>query len=304
MDRGALALRISRQERQSRLMRAEQRARRDALLRRIGTRPLVMGILNVTPDSFSDGGRFQALDAAAAHAKQMIADGCDIVDIGGESTRPGAAPVAEAEELARIGRIVALLDGLGDTPVSIDTTKARVARAAVGLGAVLVNDVWGLQKDPAMADVVAEAQAAIVIVHNRPDKDEAIDIVADIRRFFDRSLALAEKAGIPRERIILDPGVGFAKTSRQNRDAVAGIAELADYRLPILIAASRKGFLGSTGGGAEASLIGTIAVNLTAAAAGAAIFRVHDVAEHVLALKVFHTIRTAWNADPPRDIPA
>jgi dihydropteroate synthase len=143
-----------------------------------------------------------------------------------------------------------------------------------------------------MADVVAEAEAAIVIMHNRAEKDPAIDIVTDIRRFFHRSLALADRAGIPRRHIILDPGVGFGKTSRQNREAVARIAEFRDYALPILIGLSRKTFLGSMTDGAEGSLVGTIAANLAAAAAGAAIFRVHDVAEHVAAFKVFHTIRS------------
>jgi len=272
-------------------MRAELRGKRDAFLSRIGIRPAVMGILNVTPDSFSDGGLFQARDAAIARARQMVAEGCDIVDIGGESTRPGADPVSDADELARIGPVVTGLADSIDVPLSVDTYKASIASRVVELGAILINDVWGLQKDPAMADAVAEAQAAVVIMHNRLAKDDAIDIVADIRRFFDRSLALAAKAGIPDERIILDPGVGFGKTARQNRDAVARIAELGDYARPILIGVSRKTFLGSLGGRVEGTLVGTLAANLAAAAGGAAIFRVHDVAEHVAALKVFHMIR-------------
>src|SRR5690348_16341728 len=152
-------------------MRADQRARRDDFLSRIGTRPLVMGILNVTPDSFSDGGRFLAADAAVAHAKSMVQQGCAIVDVGGESTRPGATPVAEADELARIGAVVAHLAGELAVPLSVDTYKARVAARAVELGVVMVNDVWGLQKDPAMADTVAAAEAAVVIMHNRSEKD-------------------------------------------------------------------------------------------------------------------------------------
>jgi dihydropteroate synthase len=279
-------------------MRAELREKRDAFLAKIGTRPLVMGILNVTPDSFSDGGRFQTADEAVAHAMRMVVNGCDIVDIGGESTRPGAAPASEADELARVVPIVARLAQVVDAPLSIDTYKANVATKALELGAVLVNDVWGLQGDAAMADAVAEAEAAVIIMHNRAQTDAAIDIVTDIRRFFNRSLVLAEKAGIPRQRIILDPGVGFAKTSRQNRDAVACIAELKDYALPILVGVSRKTFLGSMTDGAEGSLVGTIAANLAAAAAGAAIFRVHDVAEHVAAFKVFQTIRTCVVEQP------
>jgi dihydropteroate synthase len=250
-----------------------------------------MGILNLTPDSFSDGGRFQNPDAAIAHAKSMVVAGCDIVDIGGESTRPSASPVSEAEELARVEQVLTALTGLLDVPVSIDTSKAAVAVRAVEIGAAVVNDVWGLQKDPGMPDAVAQAEAAVIIMHNRTEKDERADILADIRRFFDRSLALAAKAGIPKDVIILDPGIGFGKTSRQNVEAVARIPDLKDYGLPILVGTSRKAFLGSlTGDGIEATLIGTVAANLVAAAAGASIFRVHDVAEHVAALRIFHSM--------------
>jgi dihydropteroate synthase len=286
--------RRSRRSRTAGLMHEEARAKRDAFLAKIGSRPLIMGILNLTPDSFSDGGRFQTREAAIAQARKMLSDGCDIIDVGGESTRPGATPVPETEELARIESIFAELARELDAPLSIDTYKAAVARSAAQLGAVLVNDVWGLQKDPRMAETVAEAETALVVMHNRADKDAGIDIISDIRRFFDRSLALAQAAGIPRERIILDPGVGFGKTSRQNLQAVARIGELGDYGLPVLIGVSRKSFLGSLlDVGTEGSLIGTIAANLAAAAAGAAIFRVHDVAEHAAAFKVFGAIRAA-----------
>jgi len=272
-------------------MRAEARAKRDAFLNKVKSRPAVMGILNLTPDSFSDGGRFQNPDAAIAHAKSMVVAGCDIVDIGGESTRPSASPVSEAEELARVEQVLTALAGLLDVPVSIDTSKAAVAVRAVEIGAAVVNDVWGLQKDPGMPDAVAQAEAAVIIMHNRTEKDERADILADMRRFFDRSLALAAKAGIPKHVIILDPGIGFGKTSRQNVEAVARIPDLKDYGLPILVGASRKAFLGSlTGDGIEATLIGTVAANLVAAAAGASIFRVHDVAEHVAALRIFHSM--------------
>lgn len=272
-------------------MRAEARAKRDAFLNKVKSRPAVMGILNLTPDSFSDGGRFQNPDAAIAHAKSMVVAGCDIVDIGGESTRPSASPVSEAEELARVEQVLTALTGLLDVPVSIDTSKAAVAVRAVEIGAAVVNDVWGLQKDPGMPDAVAQAEAAVIIMHNRTEKDERADILADMRRFFDRSLALAAKAGIPKDVIILDPGIGFGKTSRQNVEAVARIPDLKDYGLPILVGASRKAFLGSlTGDGIEATLIGTVAANLVAAAAGASIFRVHDVAEHVAALRIFHSM--------------
>ena len=277
-------------------MRADQRARRDDFLKRIGVQPVVMGILNVTPDSFSDGGRFLAAEAAVAHAKEMAAQGCAIVDVGGESTRPGATPVAEAEELARIGTVVATLANGLAVPLSVDTYKAAVAARAVELGAVMVNDVWGLQRDPAMADTVAAAGAAVVIMHNRADKDESLDIVADIRRFFDRSLSLAMRAGIPDRHIVLDPGIGFGKTARQNIAALARLGELLDYGRPIMVGVSRKAFFGSLipeglGRGTEAGVVGTVAVALAAAAAGASVFRVHDVAEHVAALAVFDAIR-------------
>jgi dihydropteroate synthase len=269
----------------------EVRAKRDAFLHKLKSRPAVMGILNLTPDSFSDGGRFQAFDAAIAHAKSMVVAGCDIVDIGGESTRPSATPVSEAEELARVGEVLRALADLLDVPLSIDTSKAAVAVRAIETGAAVINDVWGLQKDPDMAAVAAETEAALIIMHNREEKDERVDILADIRRFFDRSLALAAKAGIAEEVIILDPGIGFGKTSRQNVEAVARIPDLKEYGFPILVGASRKAFLGSlTGDGIEATLIGTVAANLVAAAAGASIFRVHDVAEHVAALRIFHSM--------------
>jgi dihydropteroate synthase len=274
-------------------MRAAQRAKRDAFLAKIGTRPVVMGILNVTPDSFSDGGRFIAPDVALSHAARIWEAGADIVDVGGESTRPGALPVGEAEEFARIQLVLAEL-GSREIPFSIDTYKANIAARALDLGAVVVNDVWGLQKDPAMADAIAAAEAAVVIMHNRAEKDYAIDIMADIRRFFTHSLALADKAGIPRSRIILDPGIAFGKTARQNVEVIARLCELMDFDRPILIGVSRKAFLGSLiEGGIEGTPIGTIAAALAAYAAGASLFRVHDVAEHVTALKVFHAV---WGA--------
>jgi dihydropteroate synthase len=274
-------------------MRAAQRAKRDAFLDKIGTRPVVMGILNVTPDSFSDGSRFIAADAALSHATQMWEEGADIVDIGGESTRPWALPVTEAEEFARIQFILAEL-GNREIPISIDTYKANIAVRALDLGAVVVNDVWGLQKDPAMADAVAAAGAAVVIMHNRAEKDSTIDIIADIRRFFTHSLTLADKAGIPRTRIVLDPGIAFGKTARQNVEVIVRLGELMDFDCPILIGVSRKAFLGSlTEGAIESTPIGTIAASLAACAAGASLFRVHDVAEHVAALKVFHAV---WGA--------
>jgi dihydropteroate synthase len=202
------------------------------------------------------------------------------------------------EELRRVEPILVRLGHALVTPISIDTYKAEVARRACVLGAAVVNDVWGLQKDPAMADVVAECEAAVIVMHNRQHKEETIDIVDDMLRYFDRSLTLADRAGILRERIILDPGVGFGKTSLQHIQAIAAIDRLkSHFHLPVLIGVSRKSFLGSLlQVDVGKRLIGTVAANLAAAAAGADIFRVHDVAEHVAALKVFSTIRNVHPA--------
>ncbi len=280
-------------------MRAEQCARRDAFLEKIGSRLLVMGILNLTPDSFSDGGRFVATEAALAHAAAMAGAGCDIIDVGGESTRPGAAPVTEAEELSRVEATLTELAAKLEVPLSIDTYKASVAARAIEGGAILVNDVWGLQKDPAMADAVAGGRAAVVIMHNRAEKDASLDIISEIRRFFARSLELANIAGIPRSRIILDPGIAFGKTARQNVEVIARLGELADFGCPIMVGVSRKTFLGSlVKGGIEGQLIGTVAANLAAAMCGASIFRVHDVAEHISAFKVLDTIRKCGSQAP------
>jgi dihydropteroate synthase len=274
-------------------MRVKQRAQRDAFLAKIGARPVVMGILNLTPDSFSDGGQYVTLEAALSRAKQMAAEGCDIIDVGGESTRPGASPISEGEELARIEPIFGELALSVEAPLSIDTYKSKIAARAVELGCILINDVWGLQKDPAMAPTIAAAEAATVIMHNRTEKDATIDIMADIKTFFARSLALAENAGIPRSRIIVDPGVAFGKTARQNVEVLRRLGELTEFGCPILVGTSRKAFLGSLSEGQiEAHLIGTIASTLAAYTAGANLFRVHDVREQVAALKVFHTIRS------------
>jgi dihydropteroate synthase len=296
MDGCALALRIPGSEKDlirlgRSMMRRNARIKRDAFLADIGTRPLIMGILNITPDSFFDGGRYLTCGAALGRVRQMVVDGCDIVDIGAEATRPEAETIDEAEELARLDRVLEEIAIL-DVPVSIDTTKSAVAARALSLGAVLVNDVWGLQKNPRMADIVAEAEAAVVIMHNRAEKDENLDIIADIRRFFERSLSIAARAGIPKQRTILDVGIGFAKTSRQNRDAIVRLGELNDYGLPIMVGASRKQFLGSlTGDGVEGTLVGSLAASLSAVAAGAAMLRVHDVKEHAVALRVLQAMR-------------
>ncbi|HEY1735103.1 MAG TPA: dihydropteroate synthase [Methylovirgula sp.] len=275
-------------------MKLPMKQKRDELIGLFGVRSAIMGILNVTPDSFSDGGRFEAGDAALAQARKLVADGADVIDVGAESTRPGYTPVAEDAELARLKPVLpALIDSV-EKPISIDTSKAAVARYAISLGAAVVNDVWGLQKDPAMADTVAEGEAAVVIMHNRDAVDPALDVIADMRRFFDHSLKLAEKAGIPRRHIMLDPGIGFGKTKDQNLFVLRRLGQFADYRLPILVGVSRKSLLGAmVGSEVESRLVATVAANLAAAAQGASLFRVHDVAEHVAAFKVFDAVQRA-----------
>ncbi len=251
-------------------------------------KPLLMGILNVTPDSFSDGGQFQVGSLAVAHAHKLAREGADVIDIGGESTRPGYTPVSVDDELARIIPIIEALAGSLTVPLSIDTTKAIVAREALARGVTWVNDTWGLQGDPAMAGAVAEANATVVIMHNRTGADESLDIAGEIERFFNTSLAVADWAGIPRAHMILDPGVGFGKTPRQQWEALAAIPRLCAFGLPILVGLSRKSFLGNvTGSTVDQRVLDTVAANLAAHALGASAFRVHDVAEHVSAFKIF-----------------
>lgn len=268
--------------------------KRDQLVGLLGQRSLVMGILNVTPDSFSDGGKFQSQEAALAQAKRLVAEGADVIDIGAESTRPGHTPVPEDIELARLAPILPILAQAIDKPISIDTSKAAVARYAISVGVAIVNDVWGLQKDPAMADAVAEGGAAVVIMHNRDGVDPDLDVLGEMRRFFDLSLALADQAGIPYRHIILDPGIGFGKTKDQNLFVLNRLDYFLDYDLPLLVGISRKSLLGAmVGTEVESRLVATLAANLSVAARGASIFRVHDAAEHVAAFKVFDAIARA-----------
>jgi dihydropteroate synthase len=256
-------------------------------------RALVMGVLNLTPDSFSDGGRFVDAERAIAHARQMIADGADIIDVGAESTRPygGAVRVDAPEERRRLEPVLAAVCALG-TPVSIDTMKAEVARWALAQGAAMVNDVWGLQRDPAMATVVADGHTPVVIMHNRDAADGSLDIMADIEAFFTRSLALAEQAGIARQRIVLDPGIGFGKTPLQSIEAIARVDRLRAFDLPLLVGASRKRFIDMISPAPPDRRIGgSIAAHVLAVLNGAAIIRAHDVAETVQALEVVAAIR-------------
>lgn len=252
-----------------------------------GSVPAVMGILNVTPDSFSDGGKFFSPGSALEQAKRMIAEGAAILDIGAESTRPyGAKPVTADEEMQRLRPILTNVAALG-IPVSIDTMKAGVAAWALGAGAVIANDVWGLQRDPDMAKVIAEHKAPVIVMHNREIVDASLDIMKDIKDFFNRSLDIADKAGIARTSIVIDPGIGFGKTPEQSMTALARLGELSAFDLPILVGASRKRFI-STVSQSEPNqrLGGSIAAHLMAAQGGAQIIRAHDVAETVQALQV------------------
>jgi dihydropteroate synthase len=258
-------------------------------------RPLVMGVLNVTPDSFSDGGRFLDPQAATAQARRLVAAGADILDVGAESTRPygGAVRVSLEEERARLTPVLSDIVTLG-VPVSIDTLKADVAAWALDNGATIVNDVWGLQRDPNMAGLVAERGVPVIIMHNRETADPAVDIVAEITSFFQRSLDIAQRAGIARERIVLDPGIGFGKTAEQSLTCIARLDTWRGFGRPLLVGASRKRFIHSImPSDPMERLGGSVAAHLLAVECGASIVRAHDVAPTVQALAVAAAIRNA-----------
>jgi dihydropteroate synthase len=247
-----------------------------------------MGVLNVTPDSFSDGGQFLAPDRALAQARRLIAEGADILDIGAESTRPygGAEAVSAEQELARLRPILAEIIALG-IPVSIDSMKSSVTAFALDAGATIANDVWGLQRDPGMASLIAERNVPVIVMHNRDSADPAIDIMKDISTFFARSLDIATKAGIGAGNIVLDPGIGFGKTQEQSMTVLARLDQFKGFGLPLLVGASRKRFIASVvPSEPQQRLGGSIAAHLIAARHGAQIIRAHDVAETVQALLV------------------
>jgi dihydropteroate synthase len=244
-------------------------------------------VLNVTPDSFSDGGKFVAPERALTQARRMIAEGADIIDIGAESTRPyGAEPVSAEEELERLRPILTEVVALG-VPVSIDSMKSAVVAWALDAGAAIANDVWGLQRDPEMAVLLAARRSPVVVMHNRDKVDAGIDIMADIAGFFTRSLEIAAKAGVSRDQIVLDPGIGFGKTPEQSMTVLARLDEFGIFGLPLLVGASRKRFISTiTPSEPQQRLGGSIAAHLIAARAGARIIRTHDVSETVQALRV------------------
>ncbi|ACM21765.1 dihydropteroate synthase [Geotalea daltonii FRC-32] len=249
-------------------------------------RPCVMGILNVTPDSFSDGNSFFSYEKAVARALEMEAQGADIIDIGGESTRPNAPPVSEQEELNRVIPVVEALAGRLKIPISIDTYKASVAEAALAAGAEIINDISGLTFDSRMAEVVASAGAGLIVMHTRGTPQEMQlnttygDIIAEVSAALRSSLKLAEDAGIPAGRIIIDPGVGFGKDMEGNLEIIRRLSEFSELGRPVLLAASRKTFIGKITGKEPAErLFGTAAVVAVAIYNGAALVRVHDVLE-------------------------
>jgi dihydropteroate synthase len=260
----------------------------------LGPRTLVMGILNVTPDSFSDGGRSLAVEDALATARRLTSEGADILDIGGESTRPGHVPVAADEEWVRVAPVLEALQAETGVPISIDTSKAEVARRAIAAGAVIVNDVWGFTRDVEMAQVVADSEAAAVLMHNRAEVDSSLDIIDELLAFFDAALERAIRAGVRKDRIVLDPGNGFGKTFPQNLAAIARLPELRVLGYPLLLGTSRKSLIGKVIESLPAERVpGTIASNVIGIMAGVEIIRVHDVAAHVQAARVAEAIRDA-----------
>lgn len=253
----------------------------------------VMGILNVTPDSFSDGGRYNQLDAALKHAQQMILEGADVIDVGGESTRPGFMQVSDEEEIERTVPVIKKIRQNFDIPISIDTYKSAVAKEAIAAGADLVNDIWGLKYDAALAGIIADAGVCCCLMHNRsqiekhPYQNFMDDLISDLQE----TLHIAEKAGIKQEKILLDPGIGFAKTYENNLEAVRCLEQLHVLGCPVLLGTSRKSVIGLTLDlPADGRLEGTLVTTAFAVMKQCAFVRVHDVKENVRAVRMAETI--------------
>ena len=261
-----------------------------------GKRTYIMGILNVTPDSFSDGGDFVDIEAAVLHAKQMVADGADIIDIGGESTRPGFAEVTAEQELQRVIPVIERLVKEIDVPISIDTYKADVADKAIKAGAVIINDIWGMQKDLEMPGVAARHQVPVILMHNQHGTEYSSDIMEEICIFLRRSIDLGLKSGVKLENMILDPGIGFGKTSEQNVVVMARMGELNDLGCSILLGTSRKSFIGKILDLTPKERVeGTVATTVMGIMQGADIVRVHDIKENLRAAKVTDAVVRGWN---------
>ncbi|MGQ2902610.1 MAG: dihydropteroate synthase [Neoaquamicrobium sediminum] len=253
----------------------------------LGPAARIMGVLNVTPDSFSDGGRYAQADAALTQARRMVHEGASIIDVGGESTRPGGAAVSPAEEQARILPVIEALAAAGDALISVDTYRGETARLAVQAGAHIVNDVWGLQREPGIARVAAATGAGLVVMHTGRERTKLADPIADQVAFLSRSLEIARDAGVDEQRILLDPGFGFAKeTPEENLDLMARFYELSSLGRPWLVGTSRKRFVGAvTGREPDERGPGTAATSVILRLQGAVIFRVHDVAINKDALR-------------------
>ncbi len=257
----------------------------------IGSRTLIMGILNVTPDSFSDGGHYNSVGQALNHAILMVKEGADIIDVGGESTRPGSDEVESKEEIKRVVPVIQELKRFINKPISIDTYKASVAEAALEAGANVVNDVWGLQRDPEIASVVAKYNVPVIVMHNQYNTEYDNDIIDSMIEFFKKSIAIAHEAGIKNEMIILDPGIGFGKSSDQNLEVMRRLDELQVLGYPILLGISRKSIIGNTiDVPTHDRLEGTIALNAIGIQMGAEIIRVHDIKENVKAAKMIDAV--------------
>ena len=267
---------------------------------RAGKPPLVMGILNVTPDSFSDGGRFHTLDAAVARGVDLVSQGADMLDIGGESTRPGSQPVLLEEELRRTIPVIEGLSRRVSVPLSIDTAKSEVARRALAAGASLINDVTALRGDPAMASVAAQSRCGVILMHMRGEprtmqqRPRYADVAADVAAFLKSAAARAQRAGIHASRILIDPGIGFGKTLAHNLRILSRLDDLVKLGYPVVLGASRKSFIGKlTGAAVDQRLPGSLACLAVAREAGAAVVRVHDVAEAKQFLEVTEAIGAA-----------
>ncbi len=252
-----------------------------------GDRTFIMGILNVTPDSFSDGGDFELVDKAYSHASLMISCGADIIDIGGESTRPGSEIVDVQTEISRVVPAIKVIKDSFNIPVSLDTSKAFVAQMGLEAGADMINDVWGFQKDPELANVTSSFNVPAVLMHNQIGNIYSGDIVDNIKSFFDKSINIALKAGIKKEFIILDPGIGFGKTQEHNREVLARLGEFNDLGFPILLGTSRKSIVGTILNlPPKDRLEGTLATSTMGIISGADILRVHDVKENLMVARV------------------
>ncbi|MBQ2282663.1 MAG: dihydropteroate synthase [Agathobacter sp.] len=264
---------------------------------KIGTRDFdtehmtyIMGILNVTPDSFSDGGKYNRMDEALFHVEEMIKDGAAIIDVGGESTRPGYTRISDEEEIQRVTPIVGEIKNRFDIPVSVDTYKSKVAKAAVEAGADLINDIWGLKADPDMAGVVAESGVACCLMHNRENTDYR-DFVEDMLKDLQESVDLAVQAGISKDKIILDPGVGFAKSYEQNLLAIQQVGRLKELGYPVLLGTSRKSVIGLTLDTEKNERVeGTLVTSVFGVQQGCAFLRVHDVKENLRAVNMTRAI--------------